>query len=298
MAGDSNNNIVQQTRHLHGSNSQEKGSSYPWEEEIKTARDFQTRNGILERRSLEIRSLYEHCQESDEHRTLKEEWFALVKEKDRNFRQQLEKENEEAKSIQMKQLFHLLESLGTFSFDKPNEIILKRNMAKMYQQVGKYCRRNKVDLKNKTSDLEKPRDTQREDLITKPLLVEIPIPPPPPPPSVLTSHPSNAIPTQKVCDNEARKRSIKTTNTRTPRNPNQDLLNQIRKRCRSELKSTPFKRSPGGTPLKRPRRMSETATSDLIEVALKRKFKNVRFQSPHDNNSPNSMTSPTSILKK
>ena len=28
---------------------------------------------------------------ADEHRTLKEEWFALVKEKDRNFRQQIEK---------------------------------------------------------------------------------------------------------------------------------------------------------------------------------------------------------------
>lgn len=28
---------------------------------------------------------------ADEHRTLEEEWFALVKEKDRNFRQQLEK---------------------------------------------------------------------------------------------------------------------------------------------------------------------------------------------------------------
>ena len=170
-------------------------------------------------------------------------------------------------------------------------------MAKMYQQVGKYCRRNKIDLTKKTGDLKRPRDTQREDPITKPLLVQIPIPPPPPLPPVLTSRTSNEILPQKVSDNEAKKMSIKGTNPRTPCNPNQELLKRIRKGCRSELKSTPFKRSPGGTPLKRPRRMSETATSDLIEVALKRKFKNVAFQSPQDNNSPNSVTSPTSILK-
>lgn len=45
------------------------GSSYPWQEEIKTARDFQTRNGILEKRNFEIRSLYEYCQESGNMKT-------------------------------------------------------------------------------------------------------------------------------------------------------------------------------------------------------------------------------------
>lgn len=45
------------------------GSSYPWQEEIKTAGDFQTRNGILERRGFAIRSLYEQCQESGNMKT-------------------------------------------------------------------------------------------------------------------------------------------------------------------------------------------------------------------------------------
>lgn len=231
---------------------------------------------------------------ADERCVLEEEWFALVKEKDINFRQQLEEENEEAKRMQMKELFHLLESLRTFSFDKPNEVILKRNLTKMYNQIGRYCQRNKIDLKvEQNNEADKLVNTQTVDSIATPKLVQMPIPPPPPPPPVLTSRTLNVVSQPKVSENEQRRVATKTATLGTPRNhSNEELLRSIRERCRSELKSTPFKRSPGGTPLKRPRRMSETHTSDLIELALKRKFQKVVIRSPKENDSPRSVTSP------
>jgi hypothetical protein len=60
-----------------------------------------------------------------------------------------------------------------------------------------------------------------------------------------------------------------------------------------ELKSTPFKRSPGGTPSKRQRRLSENDTSDIITIALRRKFKNASVYSPNNENMSPNVKSPS-----
>lgn len=217
-------------------------------------------------------------------------------EKDRNLRQQIEQENEEAKRNQIKQLYGVLESLGTFSFEKPNEAILRRNLVKMYEQVGKYCRKNNIDTTKKTSDGAKSFQAPNDNVDAAPLPPQMLIPPPPPPPPLaFTPFSSNTAPKQKACKTQSRKSFTPSTKAHpsTPSNhPNEELLKRIRNACQSELRSTPFKRSPGGTPLKRQRRMSENDTSDLITVALKRKFQNAVFQSPTESDSPRSVMSP------
>lgn len=184
----------------------------------------------------------------------------------------------------MKQLYLILETLGTFSFNKPKEAILKRNLAKVYHQIGKYCSRNNIDVTTKSTG----------GVPTAPLPPQMLIPPPPPPPP-LTPLTTNKATAEKDFRNLLRKRSMSTTknNPSTPQSEtNEELLKRIRNGCRSELRSTPFKRSPGGTPFKRQRRMSDSDTSDLITLALKRKFQNVAVQSPKENESPRSVTSP------
>ncbi|CAH3190150.1 unnamed protein product [Porites evermanni] len=213
----------------------QKQGTYSWQAELRDIRDCMKINDILERRSTEIRKLYEECQDSlDECRRLEAEWFALVTEKDKNFRQQIEEENEEAKRNQMKQLYDVL------------------------------------------------------------------IPPPPPPPPVgnlaafLVSN--RALKERGSQSHQKKNFEPVKPDPATPGNHlNEELLKRIRNGCRSELKSTPVKRSPGGTPLKRQRRMSESDTSDLITVALKRKFQHTIFHSPKESDSPRSVVSPGDI---
>lgn len=192
-------------------------------------------------------------------------------------------ENEQAKNNQMKQLYLILETLGTFSFTKPKEVILKRNLAKVYRQVGNYCSRNNIGVTTKSTG----------GVCTAPLPPQILIPPPPPPPR-LTPLTNNKATADKESKSLLRKRSMLTTkNPRTPQSQaNEELLRRIRNGCRSELRSTPVKRSPGGTPFKRQRRMSYDDTSDMLTVALKRKFQSVAVQSPKENQSPQSVMSP------
>ena len=192
-------------------------------------------------------------------------------------------ENEQAKNNQMKQLYLILETLGTFSFTKPKEEILKRNLAKVYRQVGNYCSRNNIDVTTKS--------TGGDSTAHLPPQMQIPPPPPPPPLTPLTNNKATA---DKESKSLLRKRSMLTTkNPRTPQSQaNEELLRRIRNGCRSELRSTPVKRSPGGTPFKRQRRMSYNDTSDMLTVALKRKFQSVAVQSPKENQSPQSVMSP------
>ena len=200
----------------------------------------------------------------------------------------------------MKQLYQVLESLGTFSFKKPNETILKRNLAKMYHQIGKYCSRNNIDITKKDTTAVEFSEVPTENIVTAPLPPQMLIPPPPPLPPPLTPLTTNKPTQQNDSKHLTRKRATLTTknNPTTPRNQtNEELLNRIRTGCKSELRRTPFKRSPGGTPFKRQRRISDSDTSDLITVALKRKFQNVTFQSPKENESPRSFMSPGDLHK-
>ena len=188
------------------------------------------------------------------------------------------------KQFYMKQLHSTLEVLGSFSFNKPNEVILRRNLAKIYQQVGKYCSKKGNDLMKESSG---PGDVLKSELT--------PVPPPPPPPPLLPppvakyarphKTPVRAHKERKfLTDKESRSTSEQCTPLKSL---NAELMTKIRGSKISNLRSTPCKRSPGGTPFRQQRRLSESDTSDLITVALKRKFKNVVVQSPNENQSPN-----------
>lgn len=225
---------------------------------------------------------------------LEREWLALVTEKDKNLCQQIEEENELAKRNQIKKLHQVLESLGTFTFSRPNEAILKQNLAKMYHQIGKYCSRNQIDVTMKgNNNTVKTSESPNENIHAPPPPPQTLIPPPPPLPP-LTPLTSFKAASQNNARNPSRKRGALTTknNPTTPCDQrNEELLKRIRGGCRSELRRTPFKRSPGGTPFKRQRRVSDSDGSYLITVALKKKFQNVTFQSPRENDSLRSFTS-------
>ena len=166
----------------------------------------------------------------------------------------------------------------------------------MYHQIGKYCRRNNIDITKTSTESTRSAEAPTENSVPESPPPQLPIPPPPPPPPLaLTPFTSN-----KGSPSQLKKNCVPSNQDHpsTPNNyPNEELLKRIRNGCRSELRSTPFKRSPGGTPLKRQRRMSESDTSDLITVALKRKFQNVVFQSPKENDSPRSVMSPGDLQK-
>lgn len=200
----------------------------------------------------------------------------------------------------MKQLYDVLQSLGTFSFDKPNEAVLKRNLAKMYHQIGKYCHRNNIDITKMSTDTVKSSEVHDVNTSAAPPPPQVLIPPPPPPPPVgnlATLFTSNRALKERGSQSHLKKNfePVKPDPATPCNHLNDELLNRIRNGCRSELKSTPVKRSPGGTPLKRQRRMSESDTSDLITVALKRKFQHTIFHSPKESDSPRSVVSPGDI---
>ena len=156
----------------------------------------------------------------------------------------------------MKQLYGVLQSLGTFSFDKPNEAVLKRNLAKMYHQIGKYCQRNDIDITKKSTVKMKSNEVHDENTsaTTSPPQVVIPPPPPPPPVGNLAALVTSNRALKEGGSQSHQKKNFEPVkpDPATPGNHlNEELLNRIRNGCRSDLKSTPVKRSPGGTPLKR-----------------------------------------------
>ena len=200
-------------------------------------------------------------------------------------------DNEKIKQQYMVQLYQTLHVLGHFSFTEPKDVILKRNLCKIYQQVGNYCKRNSIQIdEDHKARLCKDNDKKNPDntfLIIAPAAP----PPPPPPPPLPPPLPLTATQTPR----KHQKRQKTTLQIESPfvcsRQPfmhlNDELLIRIKKGPgREGLKSTPLKRSPGGTPCRNRRRMSDTDTSDFITVALKKKFKNVAVQSPNENLSP------------
>lgn len=199
-------------------------------------------------------------------------------------------ENEKMKRFYMRQLHTMLESLGSFDFSKPNEVILRRNLAKIYQQVGKYCSKNNIEMTCNSKQVigESVERFPRADELSLP-----PPPPPPPPPPLpvctrIKETPVQLYKKRKVSSTKESDIPNKNCQQRTPLQCiNEELMNRIRNSKLANLKSTPCKRSPGGTPMRRQRRLSESDTSDLITVALRRKFKNVALQSPNENGSPN-----------
>ncbi|XP_032225490.2 putative uncharacterized protein DDB_G0285869 [Nematostella vectensis] len=282
---------------------------YPWKEEIaRGSVDKKAVDRILERRTTEIRECYEIIDNQKMKKSLEEEWIALVIEKDKSLRRKIEEENEQLKREYLQQLHKTLEALRTFDFNNPRDAIFKRNLVKMHKQVGNYCLRVYGEMNATKLPMEMVvRDETREIAVVAPM----PPPPPPPPPrfvpfttgpdsqqaslrwknsECMEPHSFQELIKGKTLSKTSDKRDALSTPTQTI---NQELLQRIRKGCLSELKSTPCKRSPGGTPVKRQRRLSESDTSDLITIALKRKFQNAIMYSPNENKSPN-IRSPSS----
>ncbi|XP_031562053.1 mitochondrial fission regulator 1-like [Actinia tenebrosa] len=262
---------------------------YSWRTKIDAAKECFEVEKILENRIVEIRESYDQEEEAKQ-KTLEEEWIALVLAKDKNLHQRIDEENTQLKNAHLQQLYLTLEALGTFSFPDTKDAVLRRNLAKMFHQVGKYCTRNNIVTEKCNLNLQNfglPKD--------QPMPPPAAPPPPPPPPMIPFCTPKNLHKTPKSRQSPKTQAAPKkmgdcsTLNEqRTPLQVlNQDLLRSI-KHCRTvELKSTPLKRSPGGTPAKRQRRLSENDTSDLITIALRRKFRNASVQSPNENKSPN-----------
>lgn len=203
----------------------------------------------------------------------------------------LHQENECIKNQYMEQLYNILKALGTFSFTNPKDAVLRRNMAKMFHQVDKYCVRNNIDTK--ISDSKECSTASHQSQISMPP----PIPPPPlPPPPLQPLYKPHIQPLTPIRTNlpQVHRNPKATQEQRTPFNSlSHELLRSIQHGRALELKRTPCKRSPGGTPLKRQRRLSENDTSDLITIALRKKFQNVgQISSPNENLSPN-MRSPS-----
>ena len=109
-----------------------------------------------------------------------------------------------------------------------------------------------------------------------------PVPPPPPPPlpSVPAVKPITGKSDKEQCNNSSTMRdlnktksSIKLKSSNKPLNPL--LINEIVNTGNRKLRPTGFKHSPGGTPMKRKRRLSLSDQADLLQVALEKKFQNV-----------------------
>lgn len=189
--------------------------------------------------------------------------------------------------------------LGAFTFPNERDAIFRRNLTKMFHQVGKYCNRNNININNDLQEEQNTSNLKIGELSTTTLIPLPPPPPPPPPPQQFYKpkpKPQTPI-TPKVQRNPKTSSTItKSHHQHTPlRSLNTELLRSIKRGKALELKRTPCKRSPGGTPMKRARRLSESDTSDLITIALMRKFKNVKsVSSPKENMSPNVGLSPMS----
>lgn len=119
-------------------------------------------------------------------------------------------------------------------------------------------------------------------------------PPAPPPPSIPAVKPSTGN-----CNNEKpgnNSRLTELNKSKSSRKPlNSHLVNEIITTGNRKLRPTGFKHSPGGTPMKRKRRLSLTDQADLLQVALEKKFQNV-VASPPQVHSPASFSVSTPNL--
>lgn len=120
-----------------------------------------------------------------------------------------------------------------------------------------------------------------------------PLPPPPPPPlpSIPAEKPATSKPDVQQFNDKSRLNKSKSSHKPL----NSVLVNEILNTGNRKLRPTGFKHSPGGTPMKRKRRMSLSDQADLLQVALEKKFQNV-VASPAKLHSPASFSVSTPTL--
>ncbi|CAH1783005.1 unnamed protein product [Owenia fusiformis] len=270
---------------------------YEWQREDMSPAKL---HAILDSRREQLLSIIP-TKENKEQEPLVQEWLALLVERDNLVQQEFMKENQKMLDRHIKELKRTLVNIGHLSHYN-TRTNLKYNLASLYHEVVQYC-----------SDRNIEDSTEEQKVVVAHLPTAPPPPPPGPPPPVVAPPPPPPLPntplikTRRVSFYEKSKRtptrSRKSTET-TPKSskittrsskPNTPLcaLNPELKSNimlgRGKLRSTPGVRSPGGTPVcKKPRR-STSNHSDLMVLALQRKFQNVRRPS----SSP-TITSPTS----
>ena len=128
--------------------------------------------------------------------------------------------------------------------------------------------------------------------------IQSPAPAPPPPPlplpnvSVLKTNTSKSD--KEQFNNNSRLKDLnKSKSSHKPLDS--VLINEIVNTGNRKLRPTGFKHSPGGTPMKRKRRLSLSDQADLLQVALEKKFQNV-VASPLKLHSPASFSVSTPAL--
>lgn len=120
-------------------------------------------------------------------------------------------------------------------------------------------------------------------------------PPAPPPPNVPAVNPTSTVKSNKgqFGDKSRLKDLNKSKSSNKP--VNSLLINEILNTGNRKLRPTGFKHSPGGTPMKRKRRLSLSDQADLLQVALEKKFQNA-IASPIKPPSPSSFSVSTPNL--
>lgn len=119
-------------------------------------------------------------------------------------------------------------------------------------------------------------------------------PPPPPLPNIPAVKPTTGKSDKERFSGNSRLRDLnKSKSSNKPLNSL--LVNEILNTGNRKLRPTGFKHSPGGTPMKRKRRLSLSDQADLLQVALEKKFQNV-VASPTKIHSPASFSVSTPNL--
>ena len=125
-------------------------------------------------------------------------------------------------------------------------------------------------------------------------MAPLPPPPPPVPPTIPAVKPTTSKSDKEQFTDNSRLRNL--NKPKLSHKPlNSLLINEIMNSGNRKLRPTGFRHSPGGTPMKRKRRLSLSDQADLLQVALEKKFQNV-VASPTKLHSPSSFTVSTPNL--
>ncbi|XP_074646280.1 uncharacterized protein LOC141902448 [Tubulanus polymorphus] len=278
----------------------DKQGLYHWQTDTESS--LNERHEKLEKRRVEIlNSLPDKSQLgslANEDEKLVDEWITLVKERDVLLKRRIGKENDDRLNRHLGEimgLFAQIDNLDTSSL----KTSLRLSLIQCSKYVKEYCDHNDISApsgdnfepkakKRKLDAAECSTDMACQTSPTAPSIIPIPPPvpavprpPPVPPPSVhLNVTPLSTRKLGTAIKNSvlSRRQSLPSTLTRKPL-----LGDELKKHITSgktSLRSTPGIHSPGGTPIRQAKRYSIDDPTNLVTVALKKRFQNVIMKSP------------------
>lgn len=197
--------------------------------------------------------------------------MALVMERDDILKRTIDKENCETKEFYVHSLKKILNQAPMEVFLPDTEDTnLKKLLHELKSQVVEYC---------ESRGIQSPAPV---------------VPAPPPLPSIPAVKPATSKSDNEQYSDKSRLRDLDKSKL-SSKPLNSLLVNEILNTGNRKLRPTGFKHSPGGTPMKRKRRLSLRDQADLLQVALEKKFQNV-VASPVKLHSPSSFSVSTPNL--